>query len=364
MPASGAVDFESRAKLAVNYLERTVDPVTGQPYFDVFDGSPVELFHDWPDFGDLSSRYWEAALMIRDMTGVPPANLNRLRELTLSYFDSDGFSYRPLTAYSSNVAEMFDQSRTMYALCSAYMADPDAQVKSAIIGIIDGLISVSTERDGYRFIPGCRYKHGEWEEPIDFDNAPDSGYYLGPLLRPLVKAWELTGYQPALDLAVDLCRFLLDKARILDENGRFEHHVHSKLSGAAGVFVCGKASGNVEWVRLARLAWEYARELAGPCGFVPEVLNLPDHPVFRSETCGIMDYLELTLLLALDGDESKWGDAEKIVRNHLIESQLTGTHWAESGQSRPETSSLSEMTCLLACLVDLQDGVRLIISLG
>ncbi len=62
IPARGSVCFEARANLSRNYIERTVDPATGQPYFDVFDGAPPELYHDWPDFGDLTARYWETAI--------------------------------------------------------------------------------------------------------------------------------------------------------------------------------------------------------------------------------------------------------------------------------------------------------------
>lgn len=334
IPAAGSVDFEARANLSRNFIENTVDPATGQPYFDVFHGNPVELFHDWPDFGDLTARYWEAGFMIQDIAGVAPANLERLGELLLNYMDSDGLNYRPLTPYSSNVAEMFDQARTLYALCTAYMATQSEKVQTALINLTEGLVRITQVRDGYRYLPGCHYQHGKWKKEIAFDHAEGGNYFVGPLIRPLVKVWDMLDYQPALDLAVDLSRFVLEKGHAFGPNGEFKEHIHSRFATAAGLFTCGKATGKTEWTETAKKAWNFGRALAGPCGFAPEVLGEWD-PIFRSETCSIMDYMDLTLLLAVEGDESKWGEAERILRNHLIESQLTHADWTEAGPVRP-----------------------------
>lgn len=329
IPPAGTVNFTERARLAKNFLEQAVDPVTAHPYFDVFAGDPVRLVHDWPDFGDLTARYWEASLMVREMTGEAPVTTDKLRELCLSYLDDDGLSYRPATFCSTNVAEFFDQSRTLSALCSGYMATGDERLRVALTNMVDGLDHISAQRDGYRYFPGCFYRHGVWEGGKATDvYGPDPGYFLATLLRPLAKVWTLTGYQLALDLAVELTRTVVDKGGVFAEDGAFSGHVHSRLAATCGLFVCGDISGNQHWKTLARRAWDYAHSYAGPCGFVPELVGNPAGKLLRSETCAIMDYLDLTILLAKDGDTAKWGDAERIVRNHLIESQLARTDWA------------------------------------
>ncbi|MHB9037754.1 MAG: hypothetical protein ACYC64_13930 [Armatimonadota bacterium] len=322
--ASGRVDFEARALLSKRFIEKTVDPRTGQPYFTVFYDKPVALHHDWPDFADLLARYWEAAYMVREMTGSAPENIDQLGELLFGYFDSDGLNYRPATAYSTNSAELFDQGRTLNTLCSVYMATGSADVRCAMLKMVDALVNISEVHGGYRYMPGTRFSHGKWET-----RAENCGYFVGPLIRPLVKVWDLLGYQPAMDLASDFARYLVEKAEVFGPNGEFNDHVHSRMAAASGLFACGKAADNSDWVNVARNAWDYARDKAGPCGFVPEYWGGADANL-RSETCAIMDYLDLTLLMASSGDQDKWGDAERIVRNHLIESQIVSSNWLYS----------------------------------
>jgi hypothetical protein len=316
------VDFVSRAGLSRHFIENSVDPVTGQPYFTVFYGQPVELWHDWPDFGDLMARYWEACHMIREMTGVAPRNTNALRDMLLSCIGSDGLSYRPSTLYSTNSAELFDQGRTLYALCSVYMATGEEAIKEAIVNLVRGLEMISEVEKGYRYMPGSRYAHGAWES-----RTTDCGYFMGPLMRPLMKAYEVTGYAPARELAIDFARYVVEVSQVFGPNGEFDDHCHSRLATACGLFVCGMDAQNDDWTQIARNAWDFARAKSGPCGFVPEYLGFHAGQ-FRSETCAIMDYLDLTLLLASAGDDTKWSEAERVVRNHLIESQVISAGWA------------------------------------
>lgn len=337
IPASGSVDFEARAELATNFIERAVDAITGQPYFDVFHGEPVEFYHDWPDFGDLTARYWEAAVMIGDMIGKYPENTAKMKDLLWSYFEKDGLNYRPETPYTCHSVEMFDQSRTLSALCTGYMANPTEEIADTMRKMVDGIANLTVTEGGYRFIPGGMNVVGKgWKHRATLENAQEVNltYFLGPMIRCLVKIWEMIDYKPALDLAVDLTKFTVEIAKAIGTEGEMTGHIHSRLATAAGVFSCGRAIGNEEWCNAARKAWDFSRKMAGPCGFIPEVIYQAD-PMYRSETCTIMDYIDLTLILAMDGDDSKWGEAEKILRNHLIESQLTNTDWATGGPERP-----------------------------
>ena len=55
-----------------NYLDNMVDK-DGLPYFNIFWTDPAEAAHDWPDFGDVTSRQLQAAIMARhlDRQGGP-----------------------------------------------------------------------------------------------------------------------------------------------------------------------------------------------------------------------------------------------------------------------------------------------------
>jgi hypothetical protein len=59
-----AFAFEDCAARGLNYLQRLVDP-DGRPYFNVFWTEPAEAAHDWPDFGDVTARQFQGAVMLR-----------------------------------------------------------------------------------------------------------------------------------------------------------------------------------------------------------------------------------------------------------------------------------------------------------
>ncbi len=334
LPKSGSIDFDTRARLYAWHTDNGVDPENAQPYFEVTYGHPIEFLHDWPDFGDLTARYWEGALMAADMTGVVAANTNRLRDSLLSWFAPNGLNYRPLTPYTTYAAELFDQSRTLLALCTAYMFTGEKRIADQMEAMVDGLIRISEPVGEWRTIPGVRYGKDGWESAALWDSL-GSGYFVGPLIRPLVKVWQVLGYEPALELARGIAGYTADVAFVIKPDGEFDSHVHSRLALACGLHACGKAVGEQRWVTVAGNAWNYARSYAGPTGFVPEFLGEGSGRI-RCETCALMDYLELTLLLALAGDETKWGEAEKILRNHLIESQAIRDDWGTDGESKPK----------------------------
>ena len=62
-----------------NYLDTMVDK-DGLPYFNIFWTDPAEAAHDWPDFGDVTSRQLQGAIMARHLTGKEAAQREALDE--------------------------------------------------------------------------------------------------------------------------------------------------------------------------------------------------------------------------------------------------------------------------------------------
>ena len=50
-----------------------------------------------------------------------------------------------------------------------------------------------------------------------------------------------------------------------------------------------------------------------------------------------MDYLGLAVTLANHGHPEYWGDVERVLRNQMIESQVTDGSWLHSDPSRADT---------------------------
>src|SRR3974390_1785409 len=60
--------LETYMHRSFNYCNRMVG-ANGQPYFNIFWTEPAEAAHDWPDFGDVTSRQFWGVIMGRRMTG-------------------------------------------------------------------------------------------------------------------------------------------------------------------------------------------------------------------------------------------------------------------------------------------------------
>ncbi len=97
----------------------------GLPYFNIFWTDPAEAAHDWPDFGDVTSRQLQAAIMARHLTGREARNEKLWMKKVLSYLDpKTGLLMRPKTSFSEPVADLGDQALTLYALVTAYADRP------------------------------------------------------------------------------------------------------------------------------------------------------------------------------------------------------------------------------------------------
>ena len=121
------------------YLEQMVD-ADGLPYFNAFYTTPAHMAHDWPDFGDVMSRHYQAAIMYRHMTGETLATEAVWRRKLLSLLSpDDGLLYRPATSFSQHVADPGDQALTLYALATAYLDQPSDQMYQAVAGMVQGI---------------------------------------------------------------------------------------------------------------------------------------------------------------------------------------------------------------------------------
>jgi hypothetical protein len=142
-PAARPASFtlESYAANSVNYLENLVD-ADGLPYFNVFWTQPAEAAHDWPDFGDVMSRQWQGAVMLRRMAGREAATEQVWRRKVLSLIDpSDALLHRPATSYSKPVADWGDASLTLYALVTAAVDSGDDILRQAAQKMAEGMLN-------------------------------------------------------------------------------------------------------------------------------------------------------------------------------------------------------------------------------
>ncbi|MFH0965439.1 MAG: hypothetical protein V2A58_15675 [Planctomycetota bacterium] len=330
IPPQGHVDFEGRARLSANFLEGMIDRETGQPYFNVMDTRPTSAVHDWADFVDLAARYYEGALLAREVTGEGPANIEVLKRGFLKRFEGEtGLFYRPKGVISTHCADLFDQSRALIALGTWVQAEDGEESREYAGRMVEGLLRASVREGNVRFFrPGlCGHRGAE-------DASPSYG--VGPLIRPLLKLGEVLGKDEAIELAEGLTRLILERTDTFSPEGAFRDHTHSRLGTAAGIFEAGRMTGRREWKEFAYGIWRHARKLGTSFGFLPEFAG-GEQPPTTCETCALMDYADLMLVLAGDEHGELWDEVDRLLRNHLIESQYVRADWGRGGTHRGPT---------------------------
>lgn len=300
---------------AFNYLDEMVDQ-DALPYFNIFWTEPAEAAHDWPDFGDVTSRQLQGAIMARHATGQTARHEKAWLNQVLGSLDPEtGFLMRPATSFSKHEADMGDQSLTLYALVTAYSDQPDPALRAAICKMVDHLAN----------------HHGP-------NSAPN-----GFIIKSLMTCARELKYPPALQLAESTVKSVFSTAprSIFTPDNTFRQggHMHGNLRtlvGAADYALYVKDP--VLFSRVDAL-YRYVRSESTRFGFLPEVIGRRGD-IVSCETCALMDFLGLAVTLANHGHPEYWGDVERMLRNQLVESQLVDGSWLASGD-KADTAQFS-----------------------
>ena len=167
----------------------------------------------------------------------------------------------------------------------------------------------------------------------------DIDFIRGPAraIGPLVKYYRLTGYGPALTLAIALKNKAL--AECFMEDGSFawtkmEGHVHSITSTMSSLAQLADVTRDAQTLDRVKTFYENGlKRMRDPVGWSPETL-LPDkqrrNGPDRGEGNNAGDILETALVLAGWGHTEYYHDAERILRGHLLPSQLRDISWIKS----------------------------------
>ena len=153
---------------------------------------------------------------------------------------------------------------------------------------------------------------------------------LGRAIGPLVKYFQATRYGPALELATALKDTAVHHYFLADgsyDARRFGEHTHSTtcvMSSLAQLADLLTDAPLMERVRsfYSGGLWEIRDQL----GWVIES-SAPDAPPDRGEANNTGDILETALILGRWGYAEAYADAERILRGHLLPSQLRDIAW-------------------------------------
>lgn len=305
LPLKPGIDWRSRMELGRHHLVSGLDP-TGLPYFDVLLRRPyAEAAHDFPDFVDLVGRYWEASLIVQEVTARPVETEPLLRKRAFSLFEAEGLSYNPSTRFSYHKVDIWGLTRVLFALIRRCRVEGSEESRVALRRLIQATKKWVSEETGAnpRRVASC----------------------VLLLLCPLAEASELLGQEEPLDFA---SRFLpsLRAGGAIAPDGRWSGHAHSHFSAVAGIVEFGHLKADRKLVDWGRSAFEHIRQVGTEFGWIPELLDRPDDCV-GCETCAMMDYLDAAIRLARAGHHELWDLIERVTRNHLAESQVQDPTW-------------------------------------
>jgi hypothetical protein len=347
------LDLQERVALAVNALTSPTDPLADyEVYWMVYFGhNPAMMHHDWCDFSSVQPEFMEALPLMRLVSG---SRLNeqverRWMEVLLHMEGPDGVIYVPTVGrpwarindyWGSADADHFANPYYIGPLWSAmtlyHLRDGSGIWEEAIRRVVDGMAARAIEREDYAYYPLVLVPG----QPVDPDAEVPTGVWsslAGFLIQGLVKVYRVLGYEPAIELAGRLCRYLKDHGQYHGADGSFlpnfadkspqAHFMHHTV-GLLGMLEYGMVSGDEEIIEFAHKGFQYGLAHGDTLiGYFPENINAPQ--LEHSEICEVAYMIALALKLTEAGAGDYWDDADRWTRNMLAEGQLTRTDWIE-----------------------------------
>ena len=393
------LDIQERARLAVNGLTGPTDPDKDHLlYFNAsFRTSPPVMWHRGSDI--CQTKFEESLPLMRLASGsglsdhVDPVWM----AVALRQIGPDGLCYWPLFRWIKAVdwgrgypggepAQRGDHysvplfcGRRIGAMTAYRQRDPAGPWDAACRGVVDGLRALVIDKGDYAYFPQGEFYPGEARVT---DAAMPVGIWsslVGWTIQGLAQYHRASGYEPAVDLANKLARYLVRYGRYYgphgeflpnyagedgggepDRDGRqgfepgpvdwkryihFQHHMVPLL----GLIDHAVAAGDRELAEFVRAAFEWARGKGDPVvGYFPE--NIDHDEPQGSELCEVAGMTGLALKLSAAGLGDYWDDADRWLRNMFAEGQLRSTDWAYAlgaqGEALPNAGFDPEVQCI------------------
>jgi len=330
-----------RAQLAINCLTGCLNPQKNSLPYCLMDltGSPPRMQHTQFDYSDHTARVIDALLLAQAMSGSREGDgaLERLEALFWPGFGEDGLHYTPDNPWSFRHANTHYQRSVLNALLALMLARGSERAERQARALAAGLAKISIKREGFWYFPSVEYlpdgwPRGDWNI-LSF--GVDPANTNGRLLFGLTRLHEALADANARDLATAYAGHVMRHSSAYLPDGGFatgmefrEGHFHSRAVTLLGVIRYGHGFGDADAVAWGRKVFDRALQYGTAFGWFPE--RLVRSRAHGCETCAIVDMMEAAMWLGHAGHGLYWEVAERFLRNHLLESQLTDTAWVEA----------------------------------
>ncbi len=337
LPSSTDLSLSKMAGHAMNYLiNNPRKQLNYEPVFQIWPltAPPTPAGHDPIVPGDTDCRMdWEFIYM-REMSGSKDGKDVELglRKRVLGYIREDGLAWVPPGHYMEGevyrgetpkdfVGSTWATAKIIRSLSETYQRTNDRAAIAQARKMFLALKRLASWKDGVAYYEGGSggWKDGQWIKK----QQPTAA------VEQLVRYWEVSGDEEALDFANALTEGLIaspqllpnQRGAVIHPTGEFSGHMHATLHGVWGVAHLGAVTNNARYVEWAKAVYDYANAHSVGTGWVSAALW--DLPVrLLSETCATSDLVSLAAWIARAGYPEYWDHVERYVRNYLAQSQF------------------------------------------
>jgi hypothetical protein len=329
----------------------------GQPFFRIYPfADPPRAEHEKWDDGDMAGRYVEALILARRLTGIPIDSREQLlRSYLAGRFDlKDGLCYAQGTDWTPRRACLFSQSSAMLGLLAWYRETGSTEARHLLDQHVTGVMHLAVTRSNCVCFPKYEWDGAQWvDEPKGKDAPP---WYGGRLILPLVEYWKLRRSEETLSAAPGntpslpgpsadevqaflekLIRYAVEVSTFIKPDGAVERgegwwgHLHGTMDMTAGIAEYGRLAHHPELVAWAKRVYEWiGRTNTTRYGWMADVSGGT-----ICESCGIASRLRLGLALYQAGAVDPFGEADRFLRNQLLENQFVNLDFL--APLKPET---------------------------
>ena len=368
------LDLADRCRLALQGVANTSDPEDdGLFWFELhWNVNPPYLMHSGCDI-ECGFKTLDNYFQLRHAAGCEDyrAREEQLLSFLLSCVEDDGLfwarsvpkrpwhmdGYSPHSDYANRPVDLAIPSSTggLMAVLAARNAVPEEKGRydELLRRMVRGLDAAAVKRDDYAYFPDCKAGHpfcmprGGWpgtREPSDEHESGEGTVvaYFGYPLQGLCRWAAQSGDEQALNLAGRFARFGMKKKfwghpgdpdRMAGwEQGHVDSHFHARAIFLHGLLDYGLLAGERHAVDFVRSSYEHMRCWGiGRIGFIPTWVN---GKRISMETCFLGDLVALAVKMSLAGVGDYWEDADRVIRNHLVEAQITDRSVLERIQER------------------------------
>ena len=358
------LDLAHRAELALRGIAGLTDSNNGYQQWHIINwaSNPPNLIHHYCEM-DCTTKQWDAMAQLRAVCGSKEfMDIEEgMGKTIMSFLDKDDGLY--YAKYDPKCPWVYDNVYTNFPDTPLEKQDLALAPASGLVlysmivrndlgvtkcekqirAMVRGLDDLAIKKDDYAYFPDggpgvipCSRPRSGWKDTTERLPGDVSGVEEGVLFEKLrairgLSMWaERTGDEQALELAGKMVRYVMkpqhwgnaaDPPHVVGaEQGHCDRHFAAFTHILRCVFEYGLVTGDSRIYDFVRSNYEYIRSHGiSRIGQVSYRANLP----FMDEApCFLDDLISIPIKMSRAGIGDYWDDVDRIIRNHLVESQL------------------------------------------